>query len=195
MVSSSAVVMITWPLSPMLPPPIARRSTPRSASASASVAIAPGSFFSWTTNCLAIDASAVRRRPERRRVTHNPSRRRRRRASASPPAGPTTSPNEPAPEQPGAVQPRIREQRCPSGRENRVLVRQRDGEQGERECQPQAVDGGSRRSARTSAPSATAAGTTASRSDTPARVRGRGCRPRRRAPTAMSARAAARATA
>ena len=53
-VSSSAVVMITWPLSPMLPPPIARRSTPRSASASASVAIAPGSFFSWTTNCLAM---------------------------------------------------------------------------------------------------------------------------------------------
>src|SRR4051794_12778428 len=38
----------------MLPPPIARRSTPRSASASASDAIAPGSFFSWTTNCLAM---------------------------------------------------------------------------------------------------------------------------------------------
>ena len=51
--------MITWPLSPMLPPPIARRSTPRAASASARVAIAPGSFFNWTTNCLAMESSAV----------------------------------------------------------------------------------------------------------------------------------------
>src|SRR6188508_2393118 len=40
----------------MLPPPIARRSTPRAANASARVAIAPGSFFNSTTNCLAMDA-------------------------------------------------------------------------------------------------------------------------------------------
>ena len=53
--------MITWPLSPMLPPPIARRSTPRAASASARVAIAPGSFFNSTTNCLAMCASRVGR--------------------------------------------------------------------------------------------------------------------------------------
>src|SRR5690348_9508206 len=38
----------------MLPPPIARRSTPRAASASARFAIAPGSFLSWTTNWLAM---------------------------------------------------------------------------------------------------------------------------------------------
>src|SRR5262245_45881877 len=49
--------MITWPESPIPPPPIARRSTPRAASASASVAMAPGSFLSWTTNWLAIDPS------------------------------------------------------------------------------------------------------------------------------------------
>src|SRR5215217_6183319 len=47
--------MITWPLSPIPPPPIARRSTPRRASSSARDAIEPGSFFSWTTNWLAID--------------------------------------------------------------------------------------------------------------------------------------------
>src|SRR3954469_24948202 len=51
--------MITWPLSPIEPPPMARRSTLPAASASARVAIAPGSFFSWTTNCLAIEPSAV----------------------------------------------------------------------------------------------------------------------------------------
>src|SRR5687768_17134398 len=52
--------MITWPESPMLPPPIARRSTPGAASASASVAIAPGSFFSWTTNWLAMTVHVLR---------------------------------------------------------------------------------------------------------------------------------------
>ena len=56
-VSSSAVVMITWPESPMLPPPIARRSTPRAASSSARTASAPGWFLSWTTNCLAMRPS------------------------------------------------------------------------------------------------------------------------------------------
>ena len=45
----------------MLPPPMARRSTPRAASASASVAIAPGSFFSWTTNWLAMVVTVLRR--------------------------------------------------------------------------------------------------------------------------------------
>src|SRR3990170_1416884 len=39
---------------PIPPPPIARRSTPRDASSSARTAIAPGWFFSWTTNWLAI---------------------------------------------------------------------------------------------------------------------------------------------
>src|SRR5262245_42389327 len=53
--------MITWPESPIPPPPIARRSTPRAASASARVAMAPGSFFSWTTNWLAIDPSSTTR--------------------------------------------------------------------------------------------------------------------------------------
>ena len=66
--------MITWPQSPMLPPPIARRSTPRAASASARVAIAPGSFFSWTTNWLAIDASASGA-PGPRRRSHRSGRR------------------------------------------------------------------------------------------------------------------------
>ena len=41
----------------MLPPPMARRSTPRAARASARVAIAPGSFFSWTTNWLAMSVT------------------------------------------------------------------------------------------------------------------------------------------
>src|SRR5437660_1777910 len=46
--------MMMWPLLPMPPPPIARRSMPRAARASASVARPPGSFFSSTTNWLAI---------------------------------------------------------------------------------------------------------------------------------------------
>src|SRR5436190_17864863 len=49
--------MMTWPVSPIPPPPIARRSTPRAARASARVAIPPGSFFSWTTNWLAMGSS------------------------------------------------------------------------------------------------------------------------------------------
>ena len=51
----------------MLPPPIARRSTPRAASASARVAIAPGSFFNWTTNWLAMVVTVLRGSSERGR--------------------------------------------------------------------------------------------------------------------------------
>src|SRR5688500_18585426 len=54
--------MITCPESPMLPPPIARRSTPRAARASARVAMAPGSFFNWTTNWLAMVMTVLRAR-------------------------------------------------------------------------------------------------------------------------------------
>src|SRR5689334_18960394 len=56
--SSSAVVMMMWPAPPIPPPPIARRSIPRAASVSARTASEPGSFFSSTTNWLAIGTSA-----------------------------------------------------------------------------------------------------------------------------------------
>src|SRR4029079_5780859 len=51
--------MMMWPLAPIPPPPIARRPIPRAASASASVARPPGSFFSSTTNWLAIGTLRV----------------------------------------------------------------------------------------------------------------------------------------
>src|SRR5258706_15028820 len=60
--------MITWPLSPTPPPPIARRSTPRAASSSARIAIAPGTFLSCTTNWLAIARIVARRKPAVARV-------------------------------------------------------------------------------------------------------------------------------
>src|ERR1035437_2222992 len=55
--------MITWPTSPIPPPPIARRSTPRWARASARTARAPGWFGSWTTNWRAMDTSPDLGRP------------------------------------------------------------------------------------------------------------------------------------
>ena len=57
-VASSAVVRMMWPRSPIPPPPMARRSTPRAASASDSVARPPGLLLSWTTNWFAIGSSA-----------------------------------------------------------------------------------------------------------------------------------------